>query len=249
MEPEEYETIARLEDQHWWYLGMRAIAARLIRAWVMPSLAARSAGPAGVLDAGCGTGGGLRWLAGLGIVTGIDVSPLALGHAAKTSPRVIRASVDALPFGASAFDLVTSFEVLYHLGVTDDAWALREFCRVLRPGGWLVLRVPAYDWLRGDHDRQVHTRHRYSRREVGHKVAAAGLELKHLTYVGLSILAPALLRRLRAAGAFARSDVTLPPPWLNRLLERLLRSEGAWLARRTLPVGLSILALARRPEE
>jgi SAM-dependent methyltransferase len=248
VEPEEYDNIAHLEERHWWYLGMRWIAADWLRRCVAPNLA-RAAQPPRLLDAGCGTGGGLRWLAAFGQVTGIDISRLALGYAAHASPRVTRGSVEWLPFSGSAFDVVTSFEVLYHLSVADDLCALRQFWRVLRPGGWLLLRLPAYDWLRGAHDRQVHTRHRYDRAELRHKLTAAGFEVHRLTHVGLTLVPPALFRRWRPAKAAPRSDVTLPPALANRLLTLILQAEGVWLARRDLPAGLSVLALARRSTE
>jgi SAM-dependent methyltransferase len=247
MEPEEYDNIARLEDVHWWYTGMRALAAAWLRRSVWPDLIRPGAPPPRLLDAGCGTGGGLRWLSAQAAATGIDYSPFALAHARRGPAPIAQASVQALPVAAGAFDLVTSFEVLYHLAVTDDAAALREFSRVLRPGGWLLLRVPAHDWLRGAHDRQVHTRRRYSRAGLRHKLVAAGFDIERLSYVGLSLVVPALLRRFTERAARPRSDVTLPPPLVNTLLYAVLRGEGPWLARFNLPAGLSLMALARRP--
>jgi SAM-dependent methyltransferase len=247
MEPEEYDTIAALEDRHWWYLGMRQIAAGLIRQ--LPGAGSRAWR---VLDAGCGTGGGLRWLSEFGMVTGFDLHPLAVRHAAARGP-VVLASIQAPPFGDGQFDLVTSFEVLYHLAVTDDRAAVAALARVLRPGGWLVLRVPAYDWLRGAHDRQVHTRHRYSRAEVRRLLEAAGLRPCRLTYVGLLILIPAMLARLAQPrpGPLRqpRSDVTLPGPGANRALLGAMRLEAGLLrlaGQQGLPAGLSVLAVAQK---
>jgi SAM-dependent methyltransferase len=246
MEPEEYDNIARLEDVHWWYVGMRAVAASWLRRWVWPGSAQPGPLPPRLLDAGCGTGGGLRWLSTHARATGLDYSPLALAHARGAAP-LARASVQALPFADGVFGAVTCFEVLYHRAVADDVAALREFWRVLCPGGWLLLRVPAHDWLRGAHDRQVHTRRRYSRPELRHKLAIAGFEVQRLSYVGMLLVAPAVLRRLVESGERPRSDVTLPPPLVNTLLYALLRLEARWLARFDLPAGLSLMALARRP--
>ena len=240
MEPSEYENIARLESEHWWYVGMRRIAEGLLRE-------ARLSPHAHILDAGCGTGGGLKWLSAFGTVTGIDLHPLAVRYAAQTSPRVARASVQGLPFPEATFDLVTSFEVLYHLAVTEDEAALREFARVLRPGGRLLVRVPAHDWLRGAHDRRVHTRRRYARRELREKIESAGFAPQRLTFVGLMLFPLAGLRRLTQRETNAETDVTLPPPLINQALTTALAAEGLWLRRFNLPIGLSLLALARKP--
>ncbi len=237
MEPGEYDNIARLEATHWWYVGMRRIAARLVRRLALPC-------PARILDAGCGAGGGLRWLSEFGATTGIDWHPRAVDYAAHASARVARASVQAIPFPSEYFDLVTSFEVLYHLAVSDDVAALREMARVLRPGGWLVVRVPAHNGLRGAHDRQVHTRQRYSAHELRQKIQAAGLRLDRLTSVGLLLLPIAIVRRLIQSAQQLETDVVLPSPWLNRCLTTLLTTEGTWLDYGSLPFGLSLLVVA-----
>lgn len=240
MEPSEYDNIARLEDQHWWYVGMRRIALSMLRTL-------RLSPDAEILDAGCGTGGGLKWLTTLGTPTGIDLHPRAVSYAARQSPRVAQASIQALPFPDAAFDLVTSFEVIYHLAVTDDVGALREIARVLRPGGWLLVRVPAHDWLRGAHDQQVHTRHRYTAPELRQKLTAAGLNIHKLTSVGTLLLPLAILRRVLQRDDKAYTDVTLPPPFVNLALTLMLASEKFWLRRFNLPIGLSLLAVAQKP--
>lgn len=246
MEPGEYDNIARLEQHHWWYVGMREIAAAML-ATACPAAPPSASSPARrILDAGCGVGGGLRWLKAFGQVTGIDLHPKAIQYSAQVSARVSRASVQALPFASETFDLVTTFEVLYHLAVSDDVAALREMSRVLRPGGWLLVRLPAYDWLRGAHDRHVHTRHRYEAAELKAKLDAAGFAVRRLTSVGLTFLAPAVLLRRAQPNQQAETDVTLPAPFINRLMLSSLRAEGLWLRAFNLPAGLSLLALARK---
>jgi SAM-dependent methyltransferase len=241
VELSEYDNIARLEAQHWWYVGMRSIARGWVRALPLRPGAA-------ILDAGCGTGGGLRWLAEFGRPTGIDLNEPATQYAARETPRVARASVDGLPFASAAFELVTTFEVLYHLSVTDDDAALAECARVLRPGGWLLLRLPAHNWLRGAHDRQVHTRHRYAAGELRQKISAAGLRLRRLTYLGALLWPAAVLKRLTDPSDAAQSDIALPASWINHTLTWLLAAEGVWLRQFDLPLGLSLMALAQKPD-
>lgn len=240
MDTSEYHNIARLEPTHWWYAGMRAIARSVVARLPLPEGAL-------ILDAGCGAGGGLRWLAEFGAPVGVDWHPLAAQYAARVSARVARASVQALPFADRTFAAVTSFEVLYHMSVADDVAALREFARVLTPGGWLVVRLPAHDWLRGAHDRLTHTRHRYAAGELRAKLGAAGLRVARLTPVGALLLPPAILRRVLQPQAAAHTDVVLPPPNVNRWLTAALSAEGRWLAWADLPFGLSLLAVAQKP--
>jgi SAM-dependent methyltransferase len=255
MEPSEYHNIARVEDTHWWYTGMAAAAAGWLRGLPLEGPRSRAEGAAAgprrpVLDAGCGTGGGLRWLTEFGRAIGLDWHPLALRLAReKGYNSLARADVQQLPFAAGSFSLVTSFDVLYHLQVNDDRRALAEFARVLAPGGWLLLRLPAHKWMRRGHDRAVHTRHRYAREEVRAKVAAAGLMPVRVSYANALLLLPALLWRLAQRDAGGGTDVRLPAPAVNALLGGWLRAEAAWLRHLDLPIGLSVMALARKPEK
>lgn len=239
MDPQEYHRLAQLEERHWWYAGMRANARQLLAGLPLPR-------PARILDAGCGVGGGLRWLAEFGTVTGVDWHPLAVRYAARAAPRVARASLQALPLPGGAFDLVTCFDVLYHQAIGDDVAALRECARVLRPGGWLLVRVPAHNWLRGAHDRAVHTRHRYAAAELRAKLLQAGLRPLRLTPLAALLFPTALVHRLLQTGPAARSDLWLPPPALNQLLTQMFRWEAAWLRRWDLPFGLSLGAVAQK---
>jgi SAM-dependent methyltransferase len=239
MEIGEYHTLAQLEGQHWWYIGMRAIAHSLLRRLPLPPHAQ-------ILDAGCGVGGGLRWLSALGETAGFDLHPLAVRYALPMQRPVCQASIQAIPFPMATFDLVTSFDVLYHLNVHDDWAALQELARVLRPGGWLMVRLPAHSWLRGAHDQQVHTRHRYTASELRQKILATSLRLKRLTYVGAGLFPLAVVWRGLQRFMRPRSDVTLPQTWLNTILAQTLAAERFWLQYADLPVGLSLLALAQK---
>ncbi len=132
----EYEAMYRVEDTLWWYTGMRRIAQSLLDWRLQPGLK--------ILDAGCGTGGNLRWLQRYGTVWGVDVANEAMPFCGRRGlTTVSQGSVLYLPYGDSSFDLVTSFDVIYHLGVADDIAALRELRRVLRPGGALTEPRPS----------------------------------------------------------------------------------------------------------
>jgi SAM-dependent methyltransferase len=240
MEPDQYALMARVEQTHWWYAGMRAVVAALLT----DALPARPR----ILDAGCGTGGTTRWLRRFGSVVGVDLAAEASAFWAGRGLRAARASVDALPFPAASFDLVTCFDVLYHRRVADEVVALREFWRVLRPGGFVLVRVPAYAWLAGAHDRAVQTRHRFTRGELVAALARAGFEVPRATYANSALLPLAVATRLgeRWWGP-SQTEMAVPPAPVNRVLRAVLDAEARLLRRWPLPAGLSVLALGRKP--
>jgi ubiquinone/menaquinone biosynthesis C-methylase UbiE len=244
MEKNEYTTMAAVELQHWWYGGMRAINAALLKRVVADGRHLR------ILDAGCGTGGDALFLQRYGTVVGLDIATEALALAQQRIPGyLVRGSVVQLPFADQSFDLVTSFDVLYHRAVIDEQQALAEVRRVLRHDGWLLIRLPAYEWLRSQHDRQVHTRHRYTAGEVRRLLETNGFVIEHLTYA-LTILFPLsatvrLLERILPAQK-QESAMALPSRPVNTLLRLPMMAEAAYLAYGgRLPFGLSVVCLAR----
>jgi SAM-dependent methyltransferase len=230
-----------LEETQWWYAGMRAITASV----VMPAL-----GPAAgrrLLDAGCGTGNNLKHLATWGRPIGIDLSEEAIGFCRTRGVTVARGSLLSLPFANESFDLVTSFDVLYHRWVTDDRVAVRELVRVLRPGGLLFVRVPALKMLWGAHDEAVHSRHRYTLAELRSLFEECGLEVRRTSYCN-SLLFPVLALRRTLDRLLDRhgSDVEELPAPLERTFRALLAVEAWWLRRFSFPVGGSVIALGRK---
>lgn len=247
MEPSEYRAIHAVEERHWWYIGMRAITEGLVETLYPGRNDLR------ILDAGCGTGGAMAYLSRFGAVTGCDVSSLALGFCrARGLTSLGQASVTALPFPAATFDLVTSFDVLYHRAVGDTLAALRDFRRVLRPGGRVLLRLPAFDWLRGGHDVVIHTERRFTTHEVAASLHESGFIVERLSYANTLLFplaaAKRLLERAAPGGPVARSDVAHNPAWLDIVLSQPLRAEAAWLRRRGLPVGLTVVAVGRKAD-
>lgn len=245
MKPAEYRRMFEAEEAQWWYAGQRAIAAALLE----PALAGREGRGPRLLDAGCGTGMNLVVLAGLGRAVGIDLAPQALAFCRERGVRALRASLLALPFPDAAFDAVTSFDVLYHSWVTDDRAAVAEMARVVRPGGVLLVRVPALRALWGAHDVEVQSRHRYTRGEIVELLASAGLRVERATYCN-ALLFPLLLARRTMDRLLRRegSDVGFLPAPLEWAFRRVLLAEAALVRRGVrFPVGASVVALARRP--
>jgi SAM-dependent methyltransferase len=246
MELTEYTVMAAVEQRHWWYDGMRAITMALLD----EVYAGRR--DLAILDGGCGTGGNTAFLRRYGTPIGIDLAAEALAHGSQRMPGALaQASVLELPFSDASFDLVTSFDVLYHHAVPDEMAALSEARRVLRPGGRLLIRLPAYDFLRGKHDRAVHTRRRFTVKAARALITVGGFAVERCTYINSLLFPLPLTQRMleRALPTLERreSDLSMPPPPLNEALRWMLEIEAAWLRHGgAFPAGLSILLRARK---
>ncbi len=238
MEPQEYALMDAAEARMWWY---RALHVRLADAL---------AGVRGrVLDAGCGTGGLLASLRashpGLGL-TGVEWSAEAARRAAaKSGAAIACGSVNTLPFADASFDAALAADVLCHAAV-DPPSALAELRRVLRPGGMLVVNMPAYAWLLSAHDRQVHNVRRWTVAGTSGALQQAGFAGVRARYWnGLLLPLMVLQRKLLARGDAAASDVAPFSPWLNATLHAITRVERRLPV--PLPAGGSVLAIAIRP--
>jgi len=243
VDAEQYALMDAVEDGMWWYRALHARVESAIAAAVVEGR---------LLDAGCGTGGTLAHLAAAGpgrTLLGVEYHAAAARRAAgKSGAAVAAGTVDALPFPDAAFAVVTSLDVLSHAAV-DPAQALGEMHRVLRPGGLLVLNLPAFEWLRSAHDTRVHNARRFTAAGARAIVAAAGFQAIRTRYWN-ALLLPlmALHRKLGARAPDARSDVAPFPPWLDLSLyavtdvERRLGAIGL-----AFPAGGSLFVTATRP--
>lgn len=254
MQEEDFAYLYALEETFWWFAGMREITKALLDP-ILPQNQDRM-----ILDAGCGTGGMLLWLArfaGRGKVVGIDVVPSALRFCRERQhTNLAQASATHLPFADSTFDVVTSFDVLVQLpGEGTDEQAIREMFRLLRPGGIAFVRVAAYEWMRSGHDEALGTQRRYQLSKLISRMESAGFNTVRATYANTLLLPAAALRRLvlkRVGLADSGSDVKPLPPrleWLNRVLTNALLSEAKMLknSQATLPAGLSAICISEKP--
>ena len=226
--------------EHWWY----ATRAELLRT-VLGSYAETSGR---ILDVGSADGPSVGWLRG-GQHVAVDVDVRGL------EPGGVCASATALPFPDDTFDVVTAFDVIEH--VEPERAILDELTRVLRPGGRLLVSVPAYNWAWSDHDTVNGHHRRYTRPRLVTAVERTGLRVDRATYAFAAVFpffaADRLLRRAKMAlvsGPTGPEDVvTLPntPAAVDRTLARLSRFDRWWLARRDLPVGSSVVLAATRP--
>jgi SAM-dependent methyltransferase len=233
-----------VDEHHWWYRGRRRIIRAELERLVLPS-------PARVLDAGCGSGRTLQDLVAYGDVSGIELNEDAAGVARSRGHGEVRVGrLETLPWPDASFDLITCLDVIEH--TPDDRVALAELWRVCRPGGWLLVTVPAYPALWSLHDEANHHYRRYSRRSLRTAASAAGWTVTRLSSFNSVLLAPAAAVRLaqRRFGAHNgyKNDLAIGAAWLNDVLEAPLALEARWLASgRTLAFGLSLVAVLRRP--
>lgn len=237
MDADVYSSMRDIQRDHWWYRGRRHIIARQIEQLDLPQ-------GARILEAGCGPGGNIDMLAGFGTVDAFDPSSLAIDFAGQTRARrlAIGSLPDAIPFDDD-YDLVTAFDVLEH--VQDDHDAIMALTRRLKPGGRLILTVPAHPVLWSEHDERNHHFRRYTPPAFRRLVAHTGLSIVKFTSFNAH-LAPLIagLRLYRTLlGKRGYKDETLPSPRVNSLLEAIFKAEAGVLAWGTYPVGISLLAV------
>jgi SAM-dependent methyltransferase len=234
----------KVDDHHWWYRGRRrVILAELDRLPLPPG--------ASVLDAGCGSGRTLEELVRYGEVQGLELDPDAASLARSRGHEVKVGRLEELPWGPETFDLITCLDVIEH--TPDDRATLTELLRVTKPGGFMLVTVPAYQALWSGHDEANHHYRRYGRATLRGTALAAGWRVERLSSFNSLLLAPAaavrvLQRRLGTHNGYT-NDLDLGPAWLNDVLELPLALEAGWLARgHTLPAGLSLLAVLSKPQ-
>jgi SAM-dependent methyltransferase len=235
-----YSHIYEIEERLWWYRGRRKVCFDLLSRFLAPTRDRR------ILDVGCGTGYNLALLRKYGEAQGVDMSAEALKFCRQRGETdVTLHEADELPFESSTFDLLTAFDVIEH--IEDDRAALREFERLLVPGGRLLIYTPALPWMYNEHDAKVHHKRRYVKSELREKLVQAGFQIEHLSYVNLLILPIVLLARLfYKLKPGSHAEMSVPPEPFNRIFTYLSYFEARFVNGPTLPYGMTLVALARK---
>ncbi len=247
-DPHYFPSLAAVEKEHYWFASRREVVRDVLRAAV-PDLARRA-----LFDLGCGTGGLLRFLgdSGIALAGACDAYPesLAIVRQLVAAPLVLVDEGRFPPLGPG-YGLVSLFDVLEH--IDDDTGTLRHIHSILEPGGVLVLTVPAHPFLFDEMDELAHHRRRYRRPELGHKLRAAGFEVRRLTHFMAPLVPLVAVRWLvraasRGRGSARRRGMELRVvPGLNRLMRAVLALERPLVRAGGLPFGSSLIAVAARP--
>lgn len=242
------------EDKHWWF----ATRTRAILA-LLDKYAGEGKNGRRVLDVGAGAGNMMHHLAHYGDVVGLEYNPKPIPVAHERGFDVRQGSATDMPFEDESFDLVALLDTVEH--IADEKAVFDETYRVARPGGHIIVTVPAFMWLWSHNDViNLHER-RYTAGELRRKLQASGWQVRYCGYNNCLIFPLGAGMILLRKWLGKEPDMASPhfdeeayqvemepaPPWLNTLLEGIGKIEVALLKRVELPVGTSIIAVAEKP--
>ncbi len=242
MKTSKYQEMSELENSYWWHVGRKSIISQQLKKLGLK-------GNPKILNIGCGTGGMIPLFEQYGQVTNVDVSGEAIAFCKKLGYKnTIKYNGHKLPFKSSSFDMVVATDVLEH--IEDDSGALKEWARVLRPNGHLLITVPAYQWLWSEHDESLHHHRRYTASQLHSKLNRQGYKVIKRSYA-ISFSFPLIVgyRLLNSLGGKDKSNkdsgyVILPTP-INGFFINLLKLEAQVLKYANLPFGTSIIIIAK----
>ena len=237
-----YAVEAQAELAHWWFVGRRRLFAREIDRLRLPQSSP-------VLDVGSSTGTNLRVLREFGFrkVEAVDASEEAIRYCRDKGLGVVQqGDVCAMPFPQESFALVLATDVIEH--IDDDGQALREIVRILRPGGYALITVPAFPSLWGLQDRVAHHKRRYRLRPLLARIEGAGLVVERSYHFNFLLFGPIWIARrlIDLFGIKLSSEGEINSPLLNRILSAVFSADIALAPLIHPPFGVSILVMARK---
>jgi SAM-dependent methyltransferase len=241
----EYATMAEREQNYWWHLGRL----RIIQTYIQR--AKKNKETLKIMNIGCGTGGTIDMLESFGEVDNVDISDEAIKFMKERGyTRITKVDDIELPFRSKSYDLVGAFDVLEH--IEDQVGALKEWKRILKDDGAVVITVPAYQWLWTDHDVSLHHKRRYTTQRLAEAAAEAGLKPEKQSYaVVFSLPLVAGFRLLnKALGRKADSETSYVsvPNWTNKAFTAMLYGEAKLHQKLKFPFGTSVVTILRKAE-
>lgn len=240
MQREVFDRMEEIDGHHWWFVGRRCIVRELVKEFGAGNKTLR------ILEVGCGTGSNLPMLKEFGSVDAIEPDEAAREVASRRSGIRVRGGEvpGNIDLNEGEYDLIVLLDVLEHIG--DDVGALSLLKSKLAPGGKILLTVPAVPWLWSSHDVAHHHHRRYTRSRLTDALDQSGFELVHNAHFN-SILFP-LIATMRLIGRIMGregGDDAVPSRFINRLLTKIFAFERRWVARASMPFGVSLAAVAR----
>jgi SAM-dependent methyltransferase len=237
-----HETYRLIEREHWWFVGRREILFDALKKFAKPD--------AKILDVGCNSGVAVGILQERGYDaygTDLDEGAIAAGTARGIKNLKV-ATGNRQPFDDATFDVVLALDVIEH--IDDDHAAVREMKRVLKPGGIMIIKVPAFKFLWGLQDEVAHHKRRYTKESLAHVLTSEGLELKRTTYFNTFLFMPITAVRMlqKLIPPKRASDFELNNPTINKILTKVFTAESRMLRTMNMPFGISVLAIAKNHE-
>lgn len=234
-----YEDLREHQEEHWWFKARREILTVAIGDLGLPA-------DADILEIGCGTGGNLEMLGRFGNVLGLEMHEEAVEYARSSTGHDVQAGFlpDKIPFDRK-FDLICMLDVVEH--IEDDRTALSTLNQMLKPGGRVVITVPAYQWMFGKHDRLLHHFRRYSRRTLADLMSATGINVEKIGYFNTFMFPIAVLAFItdRVMPVEKCTGYDVPAKWLNATFYHIFRLERLFIDKLRLPFGCSLLMVSQ----
>lgn len=245
MNPEEIKKMHEMEERHFWFTSSRNIIKKVLKREKVNN------GDL-VLDIGCGTGGTIRAIDGKDWVIGADYDEIATEISKDSGiKKVVRANALFLPFRDKSFNFAFALDIIEH--IENDMKVLNEINRILKDEGKLILTVPSFPSLYSTHDKALGHVRRYRKKELKKKLLMSGFFIKKCTYVNMTLfplIAGVRLWKKRKLNEEApKSDLFLPPHFINSLLQKIISFEGDIIKYSNLPFGLSLLVVAVKREK
>lgn len=225
------------ERYHWWFEARRKIVTYLFwRTYKNPLIPH-------ILSVGISSGVELEYLSNFGLVQGIDIDPWAVKKAHEKGFITLEGDITRAPFEDASFDVIFAMDVLEHIPDHEKAYA--EIVRILKPGGQVVVTVPAFRWLWSATDEEDGHVRRYSKKELKKLLTVHEMKVMKMSFYNF-FLFPFIVLMRRAKKTSLASDLQLPTRFINTMLTIILQSEKYFLRWINFPFGASLIAICAK---
>lgn len=221
----------QLERDYWWFKARRNLISILLKRYSFKPP---------ILDIGTGSGENLEILSRFGYSIGVDISISMIEYGRRQGRNVTYGNAENLPFEDETFRSVTALDVLEHV---NDKKALSEIYRVLKPGGKLLVTVPAFNWLWSVHDEINNHKRRYTKNELINLLSTCGFRTLFLSYWNFTLFIPsAILKKIDNS-----HNLKSLPKWLNQALYYFVQIDNMFVLKEvSLPIGTSIVIVGEK---